>query len=278
MKKLLTILITLILSICLINVNTNKTSAENEELEIVGRSSIIYMRSSNSTTVKFKIEGVQDLNITATKQAGSTISSITLSTTPGSGSEPAKLIINPAAAGYAVIRVQQSGGQVYKDLILYVEDGGHAYGYDDYWTKGSNEPYLVISNNEYSEFLDPDTKALKTDSSVTIINKVTLQEYPLTYNSTQTLSDYLVDEGCTKITVIPSVMETLPVGSYSIRIRVKPGATFHDTVADFDVVNPSTPEPQPKDESCEKVIGPSWHWNNDKGICEDYGVVGTYTR
>jgi len=42
---------------------------------------------------------------------------------------------------------------------------------------------------------------------------------------------------------------------------------------------PVDPSPsQPKDESCEKVIGPTWHWNNTKGICEDYGVVGTYTR
>jgi len=29
------------------------------------------------------------------------------------------------------------------------------------------------------------------------------------------------------------------------------------------------PDPSPivKDESCEKVIGPTWHWNNTKGIC-----------
>jgi len=50
----------------------------------------------------------------------------------------------------------------------------------------------------------------------------------------------------------------------------------------FTNVAPSpspTPSPSdPKDESCEKVIGPTWHWNNDKGICEDYGVVGTSTR
>jgi len=39
-----------------------------------------------------------------------------------------------------------------------------------------------------------------------------------------------------------------------------------------------SPSPSKKDESCEKVIGPTWHWNNDKGICEDYGVVGTSTR
>jgi len=39
-----------------------------------------------------------------------------------------------------------------------------------------------------------------------------------------------------------------------------------------------SPSPSKKDESCEKVIGPTWHWNNDKGICEDIGVVGTKTR
>jgi len=41
---------------------------------------------------------------------------------------------------------------------------------------------------------------------------------------------------------------------------------------------PSPSQPVVKDESCEKVIGPTWHWNNDKGICEDYGVVGTSTK
>jgi len=39
-----------------------------------------------------------------------------------------------------------------------------------------------------------------------------------------------------------------------------------------------TPDPGKKDESCEKVIGPTWHWNNDKGICEEYATVGTSTR
>lgn len=41
---------------------------------------------------------------------------------------------------------------------------------------------------------------------------------------------------------------------------------------------PVDPSPSKKDESCEKVIGPTWHWNESKGICEDVGVVGTATR
>jgi len=39
-----------------------------------------------------------------------------------------------------------------------------------------------------------------------------------------------------------------------------------------------SPSPQPEDKSCEKVYGPTWHWNESKGICEDYGIVGTSTR
>jgi len=35
---------------------------------------------------------------------------------------------------------------------------------------------------------------------------------------------------------------------------------------------------QTKDESCEKVIGPTWHWNNTKGVCEEYTLVRTNTR
>jgi len=41
---------------------------------------------------------------------------------------------------------------------------------------------------------------------------------------------------------------------------------------------PSPSEPVVKDESCEKVIGPTWHWNESKGICEEYSTVGTSTR
>jgi len=33
-----------------------------------------------------------------------------------------------------------------------------------------------------------------------------------------------------------------------------------------------------KDERCEVVIGPTWHWNNDLGVCEEYTVVATSTR
>lgn len=46
----------------------------------------------------------------------------------------------------------------------------------------------------------------------------------------------------------------------------------------FFLYSPVQPDPEKKDESCEKVIGPTWHWNNTKGVCEDTGVVGTYTK
>jgi len=38
------------------------------------------------------------------------------------------------------------------------------------------------------------------------------------------------------------------------------------------------PTPDPTYESCEKLYGPTWHWNEPKGICEEYATVGTSTR
>jgi len=62
-----------------------------------------------------------------------------------------------------------------------------------------------------------------------------------------------------------------------------PGDTDALVTASYILIKPKvkpspTPSPSKKDESCEKVIGPTWHWNNTKGICEDVGVVGTATR
>jgi len=55
-------------------------------------------------------------------------------------------------------------------------------------------------------------------------------------------------------------------------------AKYVEIVKDVPTPTPTPSPSQPKDESCEKVIGPTWHWNESKGICEDYGVVGTSTR
>lgn len=34
----------------------------------------------------------------------------------------------------------------------------------------------------------------------------------------------------------------------------------------------------PKDESCEAKIGPTWHWNNTKKVCEEVALVATSTH
>jgi len=76
-----------------------------------------------------------------------------------------------------------------------------------------------------------------------------------------------------------------PVGTFKVNSGTEASPNW--VVARYTKITPiqkpsptPTPSPSPskKDESCEKVIGPTWHWNNTKGICEDYGVVGTYTR
>jgi len=63
----------------------------------------------------------------------------------------------------------------------------------------------------------------------------------------------------------------------------KLGTLDHTIIQAINIESKYKPSPTPvptpsKDETCEKVIGPTWHWNNKKGICEDTGVVRTYTR
>jgi len=86
----------------------------------------------------------------------------------------------------------------------------------------------------------------------------------------------------TKLKLKKDYVDGLSVGKHYFKVNLSDSSTNKEgtfyvelTVTDD---TPPSPSPSKKDESCEKVIGPTWHWNNDKGICEDYGVVGTSTR
>jgi len=88
---------------------------------------------------------------------------------------------------------------------------------------------------------------------------------------------YALYKGSVGIIFNKSFIDTLGVGNHLVNVNYTDGTTkqYPITITINDVPSPS---PSKKDESCEKVIGPTWHWNNSKGICEDYGVVGTATR
>jgi len=90
-------------------------------------------------------------------------------------------------------------------------------------------------------------------------------------------TEYSLSKGSVNVTLKKDYLKTLGVGTHKFKATLDDG-----TVHYFDIVisieKAKGPSPVVKDESCEKVIGPTWHWNNAKGICEDYGVVGTATR
>lgn len=62
---------------------------------------------------------------------------------------------------------------------------------------------------------------------------------------------------------------------YTIKVADYDGGTWFTK----DFIAKANPSPESKkDESCEKVVGPTWHWNNTKGVCEEYALVRTSTR
>lgn len=62
---------------------------------------------------------------------------------------------------------------------------------------------------------------------------------------------------------------------YTVKVADYNGGTWFTK----DFIAKANPSPESKkDESCEKVVGPTWHWNNTKGVCEEYALVRTSTR
>jgi len=96
-------------------------------------------------------------------------------------------------------------------------------------------------------------------------------------------TDYTISKGSIVLNITSSKLKNLEPNKYhSIFVtNITSSAGFNYATALFYVNAGKKPTPTPspkKDESCEKVIGPTWHWNNKKGICEDTGVVKTFTR
>jgi len=87
------------------------------------------------------------------------------------------------------------------------------------------------------------------------------------------------NEGGINIGKYPVILQLVDNGNNrwsNVPLTVLDKDTVAETTLQFSIVNKVNPGK--KDESCEKVIGPYWHWNNEKGICEEVYVVGTYTR
>jgi len=89
--------------------------------------------------------------------------------------------------------------------------------------------------------------------------------------------DYTLFKGSLGVVINKTFIDALGVGSHEVDVNYDLSGT-KGTYTLYITITGDSPSPSKKDESCEKVIGPTWHWNNDKGICEDVGVVGTATR
>lgn len=86
---------------------------------------------------------------------------------------------------------------------------------------------------------------------------------------------YLIGDESLRIVFSEHFLNSLKTGTHVFKIVICKNARAVEYTAIVVANDGGSPK---KDESCEKVIGPSWHWNNTKGICEEVSVVGTYTR
>jgi len=115
--------------------------------------------------------------------------------------------------------------------------------------------------------------SLKDNSTVSMVGNETI---PMTKDV-----DYVFSPGSVCVTLKKEFLSKLPVGTHTFNIHledsVEPTNTVIDTTLTVKIAAAPTPTPK-KDESCEKVIGPTWHWNNKKGICEDSGSVKTHSK
>jgi len=94
-------------------------------------------------------------------------------------------------------------------------------------------------------------------------------------------NEYTIKNGSILLTINKDYIKSLKDTKNEFIVSVTDNAGFIRTYKlIIDTPKDPTPSPSPskKDESCEKVIGPTWHWNNKKGICEEVSSVHTHTR
>jgi len=331
MKKLLTLLLTLVMVICLVNLNVNHTKAEDNATPLtftcVGDGCIIRFGWQSGDNVQYKTTG--------------SVSEPADNWTSYTKNKEIYLLENGATISFRANNIKTS--QDSTEHFVFSGDNMEASGDVTSLTNGIGGDAPLNIDNCYSYMFDnceklttapnlPST-TLSKECYKKMFCETSIVEAPVLPATTLSEGCYsYMFEGCNALTTLPAlpaknliedcyysmfydcanvkVSITQDVGyTFPYRIPINGTGTmesassvnnmFVATTGPFTgtpeinktyyVVNepiappvPPQPEPtpdsSPKDESYEKVIGPTWHWNNDKGICEDYGVVGTYTR
>jgi len=334
MKKLLTLLLTLVMAVCLVNLNYNHTKAEsNADYPIyLGKNNSgvygVYADSTCSTTytgsyatnitVSDTVNGVYVIeNLDMTNPNGNCITVTANATIKYKGTNT---ITSKASGVYGDPTIQNSNGanitiqkyddnnnsltidnQVYSNAgilmsggtITFVDGnvkmkrggletvGGNSISLTNNAKLIVNDANIELESTQYGIFVLDSLSDVSISSSGSILVKCGESAITINENKPDFLSGYVIKASKDKTGSNP----TDGIFKYnSPHTKLYDG----DDVAQYAYITKNTPvppqptpspsEPVVKDESCEKVIGPTWHWNNEKGVCEEYATVGTATR
>jgi len=289
MKKVFVSLLTLAMCFCLLRINTNRVNAEENDTVTINYGLVItngkiYRSDATTTEIDYQSLGITnnsqegDERYTFTKNIVCTSSasliefntSVLTFVINGNLTFKQSNATNPTFLKNPDITIQGNGnilkiesnfyaiaeGKYTLDNIKLVVEGNSENGA----INQINKLYLVNGAGLKVGNSNPSGMALKY--SIADISGINTQKGSLTYLATGNLVDVVLESGTYKDQTGGTAVKYLELNGWK----------------DPEPTPAPTPDPSPKDESCEKVIGPSWHWNNDKGICEDYGVVGTATK
>jgi len=328
MKKVLILLLALVMTECLVNLNSSSTKAEDNATPLTftcldTNACAIEFAWSQGSDVQYKTTGTATpsasdwaaytKNTTITLYNGDTISfrANNIKTLSGANNHFA-ISGNTKASGDVTSLTNGIGG----DVPLNISGCYDSMFYDcSGLITAPNLPSTTLSNGCYYQMfgntsiveapLLPATTLAQTCYSGMFINCDSLTTLPVLPATTLTnycyemmfndcdnvkvsltqdaeyLYSYRIPTNGTGIVGAGSVNSMFGGTGGSFTGNPSINTTLYTTKKPIAPPEPPQPEPtpsQPKDESCEKVIGPTWHWNNDKGICEEYATVGTSTR
>jgi len=250
MKKLLTLLLTLVMAVCLVSLNNRHTEADEGNTPYTYEyKSTGWDPASTETSYNFG-DKITLKNSTADKSISSNINGDIAWINPGNSKEYTVKYIG------AKLTIKGTGSNLGSATITDVGEYTYTFTHTTMPAAGTWEPESTKASYNVGETIGIISPNAESDITIKLNGELfkTLNNKMYTYtieNSGATISIWYDTVAATGIMEITDMAPT---------------------------PTPSPSEPVVKDESCEKVIGPTWHWNETKGICEEYATVGTSTR
>jgi len=249
MKKLLTLLLTLVMAICLINLNNSHTKADE------GNKDYTYNYDGSwSSSEEPSYNSADTITIVKTGSKNIVVAIGTDYTWVTKTTEPKTYTVKHNGTAISLASSPMGG-----TVTITEGPADYTYTYTYNGSTGSWGP-------------EPTQQSYSAGQTIDIVSPSSDEMITISVNGN--VAKTLINE--TYVYTIKNNGATIELDKIEF-MEEDAYVTITDT-APTPKPDPSPSEPVVKDESCEKVIGPTWHWNNEKGVCEEYATVGTSTR